>query len=130
MDSKWEVKILADRIERRLKKAGVRVRRVNAHTGSVYLSLDEGLAYHVRISDHEDALRWRYRYNMLTCPFLHKRRHNGYTVRFYYNPSEFYKMISAILSVRKSRMTSFGMKEYQNIMNIRKDHDNNHREMN
>lgn len=117
-----EVQHLADRIERRLKRAGVRVTRFEAKTGSIYMWLDEGLAYNIRISDHEGPAHHRYRYNMLTCPFVHKRRHNGAAIRLFYNPPEFFKMISAILSVRKSRMASFGMREYQTIMKMRKDH--------
>lgn len=129
MDSNAEVKALADRIERRLKREGMRVFRREAKTGSIYMWLDEGLAYHIRISDHEGPLRYKYRYNMLTCPYLHKRRHNGDTVRFYYNPDEFYKMISAILSVRKSRLATFGAREYRAMLNLRKNHNDNYREM-
>lgn len=120
MDSKEEVKLLAEKIERRLKRAGVRVERFDSPTGSIYMWLDAGLAFSIRISDHEGKFQHRYRYNMLTCPYVHKRRHNGDAVRFYYNPSEFFKMISAILSMRKSRMKSFGYDEYRHLLSLRK----------
>lgn len=116
-----EVQHLADRIERRLKRAGVKVERFESPTGSIYMWLDAGLAYSIRVSDHEGKFAHRYRYNMLTCPFVHKRRHNGDAVRFYYKPSEFFKMISAILSMRKARMQSFGYNEYRHLLNLRKD---------
>ena len=124
-----DVQQLATKIERRLKKAGVKVDRVNSHTGSVYLTLDTGLAHHVRISNHPDSLKYRYRYNMLTCGYIDKRRHNGNNVRFYYQPSEFYHMIDAILRMRKARIASFGSREYNLIMRLREDYEYTRRKL-
>lgn len=128
MNSKPELEALADRIERRLKRAGVRVTRYTARTGSVYMWLDEGLAYSMRISDHEGPLHHRYRYNVLTCPIIHKRTHAHGIIRYYYAPEDFFKMIHVILAVRKSRMASWGAKKYQAIMSVRKVYNQNLKE--
>lgn len=122
-----EVYEVADKVVRKLKRAGVVVHRKDSKsTNTVYLKLDEGMAFGVRISDHEDAIHRPYLYNIITTGIKHKTRWNGVTHRFYYKPDEFYRCINRILKTRQARIKTMQLARYKALMNIRKNQSESH----
>lgn len=60
---------VANQIENRLLDEGLIIHRYNAKSGSVYLKLDYGQAYSIRVSDHLSKRHLAYKFNvLLTSP--------------------------------------------------------------
>ena len=61
-----DYKSIADEIIKRLKAEGFTIQRYDAYsTKSIYLKLDYGLAYSIRISDHAGKKHLKYTYNLI-----------------------------------------------------------------
>jgi len=66
MSNKKEFTQVADELVQRLKGEGFIVQRYDAYsTESIYLKLDYGLAYSVRISGHTGKKHLKYTYNLI-----------------------------------------------------------------
>lgn len=103
---------------------GIKVMRYDAYsTNSIYLKLDYGLLYSIRLSDHKGKQHLNYRFNVI-------RNYQGsrYAVSKYGWKREFYDLSPddlndlciRILQLRKQRLLEFGLYGYQNAMEYRK----------
>lgn len=127
MTPEEEVYEVADKLVRKLRRAGVVVHRKNSKsTNTVYLKLDEGMAFGVRISDHEDAVHRPYLFNIITTGFKEKARWNGITHRFYFKPDGLYRCINKILKTRSARIKTMGIARYKALIQIRKRQSDSH----
>ena len=95
------MKKTADELVRRLKSAGFIVQRYDAYsTASVYLKLDYGLVYSVRISDHPGKTQLRYTFNLIQDykgkPLVKQQG----VWRLYYSFNQIDKLFTSILEKR------------------------------
>ena len=93
---------LADRLINRLKSEGFTVQRYDAFTSdSVYLKLDYGLCYSVRISDHPGKSNLQYTFNLIKGyvgkPLIKRQG----VWRLFYSFNSFDKLVKDILSKRE-----------------------------
>ena len=93
---------IADKLVQRLKSEGFIVQRYDAYsTSSVYLKLDFGLAYTVRISDHSGKSHLRYTYNLIKGYKGKNLIKQDGVWRQYYNFDQLEEMIARIISGRE-----------------------------
>jgi len=101
-DVSAKIKTIADNLVKRLKADGFIVLRYDAYsTESVYLKLDYGIAYTVRISGHMGKKHLKYTYNLIDG-YVGKRliKQDG-TWRQFFNFDQFENLVSAIIDGRK-----------------------------
>lgn len=103
---------------------GIRVMRYDAYsTNSVYLKLDYGLLYSIRISDHRGKDHLSYRFNAIK--YYHgpkfKATRYGWNREFYtLNPDELNNLCRRILELQMQKRSELGPYKYQREMEYRK----------
>ena len=109
-------KELADDLAARFAAEGFVVHRYDAYsTASVYLKLDWGACYSIRISDHPGYKHLRYRYNIGT--WIKEGRHEGGKYpRHYYQTKNAPKMVKRILADRDAMIAKHGEDGYRALM--------------
>lgn len=101
MKLKKETQELAKILIKSLKKHGFVIQRYDAHsTESIYLKLDYGLAYTIRISGHEGKGHLKYTYNLIKNYQGRRFVKDGMIWRQYYSFSELNYLIDSILKNR------------------------------
>ena len=92
---------IADRLVAQLKAAGFTVQRYNAYsTNSVYLKLDYGLAYTIRISDHPGKRHLSYTYNLIKDYRGKRFIKEGKVWRKFYSFAQVDEMVEGIVQTR------------------------------
>ncbi|WP_328797515.1 hypothetical protein [Lactiplantibacillus plantarum] len=106
------------------RSRGIKVMRYNAFsTNSVYLKLDYGLLYSVRISDHRGKRHLQYRFNAIDgYPGPGTMPTNWGWEREYYSldPVELNQMCRSIVKLRSQTIEKLGLLGYQREMEWRK----------
>jgi hypothetical protein len=96
------VKEIADKLVLRLKAEGFTVQRYDAFsTESVYLKLDFGIVYTVRISGHSGKKHLKYTYNLIAGHNGKRMVKQDGTWRQFFNFNEVDALVTAIISWRK-----------------------------
>lgn len=107
---------IADIIVNALKKEGFIIQRYNAYSSqSIYLKLDYGVCYSIRISDHPGKRYLAYRYNIGPDIPEYYEDFSAHT-RYYYNISDYEKLLDRILSDKAEKMKIYGEKSYKEFM--------------
>ncbi len=112
-----KVRQVADTMVHFFQSQGIKVMRYDAYsTSSIYLKLDYGMLYTMRISDHPGKKYLRYRYNIIKG--YHGRRYEptdwGWNREFIaINPDKLNKMCLDILRMRVSKIRQLGLYGYQ-----------------
>ena len=102
MPKKKEFQQIADTLATRLKSEGFVIQRYNAYsTVSVYLKLDYGLVYSLRISDHAGKKHLKYTYNLIKGYSGKRLVKEGTVWRQYYSFSQIDELVAAILAKRE-----------------------------
>lgn len=112
-----ELVVLADMLTKVLKDEGIVIQRYDSYSSnSVYLKLDYGVSYSIRISDHPGKSYLKYRYNIgIDIPEYIEDLDDS-KPRYYYNIADYEKMLDRILSERMSKIEKYGMSKYQKFM--------------
>lgn len=116
-----ELELMAENIIRTLKDNNVAIQRYDsATTSSIYLKLDYGVAFSIRISNHKSKKHLKYRYNVLLDEPSH---YDAIAQRYYYNQTDVNMMLNHILSERQRKISKYGVTNYKNFMiNNQKSH--------
>ncbi|WP_268913988.1 hypothetical protein [Lentilactobacillus sp. SPB1-3] len=103
-----------------LQAQGIKVMRYDAFsTNSIYLKLDYGLCYSVRISDHAGKQHLTYRFNAIDRYRGPKyvKTDWGWSREFYsLKPDELNQLCVSIIKLRAGRIDSLGVYGYQQKM--------------
>lgn len=114
-NSQEEIKKIADYLVTEFKRLGFIVQRYDAYSSnSVYLKLDYGLSYSIRISDHRGKEKLQYRYNVYTQyvdPTPQRVAKNG-VLRYYMGPSHLNGLIVTACKQKQARVDSIGYFNY------------------
>lgn len=103
---------------------GIKIMRYDSYsTNSIYLKLDYGLLYSIRLSDHQGKQHLNYRFNVIK-----KYRGPKYVASKYDWKREFYDLSPddlndlciSILQLKKQLLLEFGLYGYQNAMDYRR----------
>jgi len=100
--SKKAIRMVADELVQCLKAEGFTIQRYDAYsTESVYLKLDYGIAYTVRISNHPGKKHLMYTYNLI-AGYNGKRfiKQKG-TWRQFFNINQVESLVAAIIDGRR-----------------------------
>lgn len=81
-----------------LKKHGIILHRYFAKSGSIYIKLDYGALWSIRIADHDGRKHLQYKFNVITCPGTRTLSTN---IRYWYNARKINVMIDQILLMRE-----------------------------
>ena len=101
-----ELELIAENIIRTLKDNNVAIQRYDsATTSSIYLKLDYGVAFSIRISNHKGKKHLKYRYNVLLDEPSH---YDAIAQRYYYNQTDVNMMLNHILSERQRKISIYG----------------------
>lgn len=116
-----ELETMAEHIIRVLEDNNVAIQRYDsATTSSIYLKLDYGVAFSIRISNHKGKKHLKYRYNVLLDEPSH---YDAITHRYYYNQTNVNMMLSNILTERQRKISTYGITNYKEFMlNNKKSH--------
>ena len=116
-----ELETIAEHMIRVLKDNNVAIQRYDsATTSSIYLKLDYGVAFSIRISNHKGKKHLKYRYNVLLDEPSH---YDAITQRYYYNQTNVDMMLNHILVERQRKISKYGVTNYKNFMiNNQKSH--------
>ena len=107
---------LADTLVNALKKEGIVIQRYDSYSSnSIYLKLDYGVAYSIRISDHPGKQYLRYRYNIGT-DIAEYSEYLGEVTRYFYNISDYDKLLDRILLERSKKLEEYGENTYKKFM--------------
>lgn len=116
-----ELETIAEHMIRTLKDNNVAIQRYDsATTSSIYLKLDYGVAFSIRISNHKGKKHLKYRYNVLLDEPSH---YDAIAQRYYYNQTNVDMMLNHILAERQRKISKYGVTNYKNFMiNNQKSH--------
>lgn len=116
-----ELELITENIIRTLKDNNVAIQRYDSTTtSSIYLKLDYGVAFSIRISNHKGKKHLKYRYNVLLDEPSH---YDVIAQRYYYNQTDVNMMLNHILSERQRKISKYGVTNYKNFMiNNQKSH--------
>lgn len=116
-----ELETIAEHMIRVLKDNNVAIQRYDsATTSSIYLKLDYGVAFSIRISNHKGKKHLKYRYNVLLDEPSH---YDAIAQRYYYNQTTVDMMLNHILAERQRKISKYGITNYKNFMiNNQKSH--------
>lgn len=111
------IKLVASTLTSYFQNQGIRVMRYDAYsTNSVYLKLDYGALYSIRISDHRGKKYLNYRFNV-TKGYRGKKRvatKFGWQREYYaLEPSDLNKMCRSIMQLRRHLIKYYGPYGYQ-----------------
>lgn len=102
MKIKAETQIIADALVKKLKANGFVVQRYDARsTESIYLKLDYGLAYSIRISGHKGKRHLKYTYNLIKGHRGKRFVKEDKVWRQYYSFEEFNRLVENIIKNRE-----------------------------
>lgn len=109
-----ELETIAEHMIRTLKDNNVAIQRYDsATTSSIYLKLDYGVAFSIRISNHKGKKHLKYRYNVLLDEPSH---YDAIAQRYYYNQTNVDMMLNHILAERQRKISKYGVTNYKNFM--------------
>lgn len=109
-----ELETMAEHMIRTLKDNNVAIQRYDsATTSSIYLKLDYGVAFSIRISNHKGKKHLKYRYNVLLDEPSH---YDAIAQRYYYNQTNVDMMLNHILAERQRKISKYGVTNYKNFM--------------
>lgn len=95
---------------------GFSVLRYDAYsTNSIYLKLDYGVCYSIRISDHPGKAYLNYRYNVILGGTIHTDIVKG-KQRYYYGDSDLALLFNQIYKDRQERIGKYGRGLYNKFM--------------
>lgn len=95
---------------------GFSVLRYDAYsTNSIYLKLDYGVCYSIRISDHPGKAYLNYRYNVILGGTIHTDMVKG-KQRYYYGDSDLALLFDQIYKDRQERIGKYGRGLYNEFM--------------
>lgn len=95
---------------------GFSVLRYDAYsTNSIYLKLDYGVCYSIRISDHQGKSYLNYRYNVILGGTVHTNITKG-KQRYYYGDSDLALLFDQIYKDRQERIGKYGRGLYNKFM--------------
>lgn len=111
---KTQLETTAERIISVLKENNVTIQRYDSvTTESIYLKLDYGVAFSIRISNHKGKKHLKYRYNV----FLEgKTQYDPIAHRYYYSKDDVNMMLSNILTERHQKISKYGVTNYKEFM--------------
>lgn len=96
------------------------IHRYDAKTGSIYLKLDWGAAWSIRIADHNGYKNLSYRFNIgHGVPAIHITQENTYA-RWWFPDTEVQKLCEEILTQRQSLIDQYGLGGYHKRMAVAK----------
>lgn len=104
---------------------GIKVRLYEAiSSNSVYMKLDEGVLYTIRISDHNGKKKLKYRYNLIKDSPTGMVVDEDFT-RYYFNMRDIGLLFDRILEDRQTKLETIGSRKYMELMesNIEKNKD-------
>lgn len=113
------MKEIADKIVNELKVHGFIIQRYDSMSSrSIYLKLDYGVAYSIRISDHPGKKHLKYRFNVRTDMESTKYEMvNGYK-RYYFGADNIHELISEIIQQKQEKIKLYGEKSYKYFMHM------------
>lgn len=95
---------------------GFSVLRYDAYsTNSIYLKLDYGVCYSIRISDHPGKAYLNYRYNVILGGTVHTDIVKG-KQRYYYGDRDLVLLFDQIYKDRQERIGKYGRDLYNKFM--------------
>lgn len=95
---------------------GFSVLRYDSHsTNSIYLKMDYGACYSIRISDHPGKAYLKYRYNVILGGTVHTDMVDG-KPRYYYGSSDLVLLFNQIYKDRQERVGKYGRGLYNKFM--------------
>lgn len=107
---------IADRLSSVLKNEGIIIqKRSVCDSESIYLNLDYGFIYSIRISDHPGKPYLRYRYNIgsyINVSF----EASGEPIRFYYNIFDYNLLLDRIICDKNVKLEVYGKDRYNRIV--------------
>ncbi|WP_334427195.1 MULTISPECIES: hypothetical protein [unclassified Levilactobacillus] len=125
------VRRVANTMVRFFQSYGIKVMRYNSYsTSSIYLKLDYGMLYTMRISDHRGKKGLNYRYNIIKG--FHGQRYEptdwGWKREFIaINPDKLNRMCVDILTMRADKLRKLGPYGYQAEMDYRQAKNSNNK---
>jgi len=110
-----DIKTVASAIILELKARGFILHRYNAYsTKSVYIKLDYGVCYSIRISDHDGKKYLHYRYNIING--VKNRTETGTHPAFYFDFNSLDELLKQIDADKAGRINQYGLQSYKNFM--------------
>ena len=95
---------------------GFSVLRYDSHsTNSIYLKMDYGACYSIRISDHPGKAYLKYRYNVIIGGTVHTDMDEG-KLRYYYGISDLVLLFDQIYKDRQERIEKYGSFVYNRFI--------------
>ena len=118
MKRSQEIEVSNEIIEK-LKEKGIKIHKYYSKTTkSIYLKLDFGVCYGIRISDHKGKKRYKYRFNLIKQYKGPKQVIDSGDVRFFYDYTNTEELIKDVENEKLSRINKYGIYNYQKFMKI------------
>lgn len=112
---------IAEEIIDKLKKENIVIHRYDSSsTNSIYLKLDYGMSYSIRISDHKGKKHLQFRYNLLTNIKKTRIKRKGKYERRFYNVKDIDLLINDIKKERRKKLIRYGKERYKKHMFVRR----------
>lgn len=110
-------KDVAKRLVSQLLDLNFIVHRYNSHsTSSIYLKLDYGLSYGIRIADHQGKRKYHYRFNVIKNYMGNKAIKNGPLISYFFDYTEIEKVIDAVKMEKQRKIDTLGIRKYKDLM--------------
>ncbi len=119
MTTKQTLDNIANQIENALFEATkstlhpIIIHRYNAQTGSIYLKLDWGAAWSIRIADHDGYDNLSYRFNVCLTPMPPTVINADNRPRWWYSHADIDQLITEIVTQRSQLIEQYGNAGYQ-----------------
>lgn len=118
MKRNQEIEISNEIIEK-LKEKGFRIHKYYSKTTkSIYLKIDFGVCYGIRISDHKGKKKYKYRFNLIKQYKGPKQVVDDGDIRLFYNYNNIGELIKDIQNEKISRIKKYGIYNYRKFMKI------------
>lgn len=111
----------ANTLVRCLKEKGYTVQRYDAASGSIYLKLDFGVCYSIRIGDHHGKPHLKYRFNIGPhIPNEAIANDDGF-VRYFFPMHDMHRVMRAINRERANKIEKYGEYAYKKFLKLNRE---------
>ncbi len=116
INKKREIQV-SNEIIRKLKQKGYLIHKYYSKTTkSIYLKIDYGVCYGIRISDHNGKKKYCYRFNLIKQYAGPKKVMDRGYVRYFYDYKNIDELVADIDKEKQSKIKSYGLYNYKAYM--------------
>ncbi len=116
MKRKRELEV-SNKLIKDLRKRGFLVHKYYARTTkSIYLKLDYGVCYGIRISDHNGKKKYKYKFNLIKQYKGQKQVNDRGFIRLFYNYDNTEELLDDVQKARKEKINKYGLVNYKKFM--------------